>query len=1061
MPVHLHVHSAFSFLDGAAYPEPLAERAAALGYEAMALTDHDNLCGAVRFLKAAKEAGIKPILGAELTVHSPELRAQRVLPIFAPEEQDPAETCHLTLLAATRKGYENLCRLITHGYEIGGRRTPAVPRDLLKEHSDGLIALSGCRRGEISRLILAGRRDAARAAALWYRRVFGERFFIEIQRLLLPYENHLIHALAGISSDLGIPLAAANNVHYLDRTDLPTHDILTCVRTLTKVDQPSAERPLNAEQYLLSPDEFRFRFWDYPEAVAATGRIAAMCDDNTLDISSPDVPTPLICPGGTREFLRKLAFQGAKRRWGRVTREIEARLNHELMVIGHLNCEGYFLVVWDLVREAKSRGIRTSGRGSVVDSAVGHCLGISDIDPIRCNLRFERFMSLERSQMPDIDIDFPRERRDELVRWMQERHGPEHVAGVCMFSTFRGRSALREVGKAMGLPEDEIGLLAKRLRHANADEIEEKMASQPQAIHQQTAAKHYKRLFEMCARVAGLPRMISTHLAGIVVTTKPVYTYTPLQPTAKGVVRIAHFDKDDIEAVGLKTDVLSLPILGAVDQAESACPYESIPDDDAETFRMIRSGEAIGAFELQSPAQRALHTRVGTDSKKDIVDSIALIRPGPGMGGMTENYIRRRLGIEPVTYLHPSLEGPLKHTFGIIVFQEQVIEVACAAANFTPGEADILRKGITHARSRKNMEKLKAGFMEKALANGLSREAAEKVFQCIAGFAGYGFAEGHARAFGEIAYRSSYLLRHHPAHYLAGLLNNQPMGFYPPNTLITQARTRGVMILPLDINESEYFAASTGETIRIGFRQVRGMPEELGRRIHEMAPFEDIRDFCRKCRPPVNTLESLVAAGAFDSLHPNRRALLWQAETAWKSGVADNAADRTRRLLDPWPSPPPLPDFSDIERLSMEYSVLSLNPDCHLVSLLRPKFDSLGLLTTADMVWIPGGQRVKVGGLTICPHTPPTRSGKKVLFFCLEDEFGLIDVTCFEDVYRESGYLAFSEPVVIVEGKLQKRRLGRSLLASRVTRAPRALSRDEAVTSALKLPEPKIHSAAR
>lgn len=1064
MPVHLHVHSAFSFLDGTAYPEPLIERAAALGYEALALTDHNNLCGAVQLVKAAREAGIKPILGTELTLHSPDMRAQRVLPGFASEEeQDPAETCHITLLAATRKGYENLCRLITHGYDIGGRRTPAVPKDLLAEYPDGLIALSGCRRGELSRLVLAGRTDAALQAARWYRNLFKERFFIELQRLLLPHEEHLVRTLAEISEDLGIPLAATNNVHYLERTDLPTHDILTCVRTLTKVDQPHPERPLNAEQFLLSPDELRFRFWDYPEAVAATDRIAAMCESDTLDLSSPDVPTPLICPGEPREFLRKLTFQGAKRRWGRVTRDIEARLNHELMVIARLNCEGYFLVVWDLVREAKARGIRTSGRGSVVDSAVGHCLGISDIDPIGSNLRFERFMSLERSQMPDIDIDFPREERDDLVRWMQERHGPEHVAGVCMFSTFRGRSALRELGKAMGLPEDEIGLLAKRLRHTNADEIEENMASQPQAIHQITSAKLYKRLFEMCARVAGLPRMISTHLAGVVVTTKPVYTYTPLQPTAKGVVRIAHFDKDDIEAVGLKTDILSLPILGAVEQARGACSYETIPNGDEDTFKMIRSGEAIGAFELQSPAQRALHARVGTDSKKDIVDSIALIRPGPGMGGMTENYIRRRLGLEPVTYLHPSLEEPLKHTYGIIIFQEQVIEAACAAAKFTPGEADILRKGITHARSRKNMEKLKCGFMEKALANGLSRDAAEKVFKCIAGFAGYGFAEGHARAFGEIAYRSSYLLQHHPAHYFAGLLNNQPMGFYPPNTLIAQARARGVMILPLDINESDYFAASTDDTIRIGFRQVRGMPEELGRRIHGQAPFEDVRDLCRKCRAPINALESLITAGAFDSLHPNRRALLWQAEIAWRAGQAESKGNGAglKRLLDPWPAPPPLPDFNDIERLSMEYSVMALNPDCHLVSLLRPKFNSLGLMTTADMVWMPGGQKVKVGGLTLCPHTPPTRSGTRVLFFCLEDEFGLIDITCFEDVYRKSGYLAFSEPVVIVEGTLQKRRLGRSILADRVTRVPKTLSRKQAAESVLKLPEPRIHSAAR
>lgn len=1049
MPVHLHVHSAFSFLDGCSYPEEMVQRAAELGYRAIALTDHDNLCGAIRFIQAARDCSVKPILGAEVTIL----------------EDDPRPGCererfHLTLLAATRRGYGNLCRLITQGYEIGGRRTPAVPRQMLAALGDGLIALSGCRQGQVPRLILQGRPDEARQAALWHREVFGERYFIEMQRLYLPHEGRLLGELTRLSRDLDIPVAASGNVHHLNRGDLPVHDILTCVRTLTKVDEAHPARPFNAEQYLMRPEDFCARFADQPEALAATDRIAEMCADDTLDISRPDMPRPAIVEGQPREFLRRLVFEGAARRYGTLTEKVRSRLEHELAIIARLGCEPYFLTVWDIVREARERGIRTSGRGSVVDSAVGHCLNISDIDPIASNLPFERFMSVERSQMPDIDVDFPREQRDELVRWVQERYGKEHVGGVCTFHTFRARSALRELGKAMGLPDDEIGLLAKRLRKANADEIEEAMEKQPQAIHQFTHAKRYTRLFEMCARVAGLPRMISTHLAGIVITDNPILNYTPIQPTAKGVVQIAHFDKDDIEAIGLKTDLLSLPILGAVDQARDACPYESIPDEDEETFRMIRSGEAIGAFELQSPAQRALHTRVRTDSKKDIIDSIALIRPGPGMGGMTENYIRRRLGLESVTYMHPSLEGPLKHTFGIVIFQEQVIEVACAAANFTPGEADILRKMITHARSRQAMDRLKGNFMEKALANGLSRDQAEKVFKCIAGFAGYGFAEGHARAFGEIAYRSSYLLTHHPAHYFAGLLNNQPMGFYPPNTLASQARTRGVRILPLDINTSDWLASSTDDSIRIGFRQVKGLPEILGKAMRSCAPFADIHEFCQRCRPSINSLESLIIGGAFDSIHPNRRALLWQAEMAVRA-AGRNAGGAQKRLLEAWPDPPDMPEFTESQLLSLEYSVTGITAGCHLISLMRPKFDALRLLTTKDLMWMPHGQRVRIGGLTLCPHTPPTRSGKRVLFFCLEDEFGLVDITCFEEVFRESGYLAFREPLVVVEGTLQRRGLGHAVLATRVSIVPKTLSSKRAAEESLKLPEPRINASAR
>ncbi|MCC6484709.1 MAG: DNA polymerase III subunit alpha [Armatimonadetes bacterium] len=1051
MSVHLHVHSAFSFLDGCSYPEAIVKRAGEYGYEAIALTDHDNLCGAIRFVKAAREAGIKPILGAELSLQS-----------RANEQAGPN---HITLLAATSHGYQNLCRLITLGYEYGGRRTPATPAERLFEHSQGLIALSGCRKGEISRLLLEGRRIEARQTALEYRRIFGDRFFIELQRLFLPHERRLLSDLCALADELKIPVAATNNVHYLDRDDLPTHDILTCCRTLTKVDEPHPLRPLNAEQFLLPPQLFYNRFRTRLDALTNTDRIAATCDDNVLDMARPDIPTPAICEGTPAQFLRKLTYQGARQRYGKLTPVIEARLNHELRIIGRLRCESYFLVVWDIVREAKLRGIRTSGRGSVVDCAVGHCLGISDIDPIGANLRFERFMSLERSQMPDIDIDFPREQRDELVTWVQERYGVDHVGAVCTFSTFRARSALREIGKAMELPEDEIGLLARRLRSTNADEIAEQMEKQPQAARQRTSAKRYEHLFAMCARVAGLPRMISTHLCGIVITTHPILNYTPLQPTAKGIARIAHFDKDDIEYVGLKMDLLSLPILEAVDQAKPVCRFESIPHNDPTTFEMIRSGQAVGAFELQSPAQRALHVRVKTDSMKDIIDSIALIRPGPGMGGMVDTYIRRKLGLEPVEYMHPALEEPLKHTFGVIIFQEQVIEVACAAAKLTPGEADILRKMITHARSKKAMEELRGNFIRKALANGVERDTAEKVFKCVAGFAGYGFAEGHARAFGEIAYKSAYLLNHHPAHYLAGLLNNQPMGFYPPNTIVSQARNRGILILPLDINESHYLATSTDDAIRIGFRQARGLSDTLGRRIHSEAPFNDIRDFCERCHPAMNELEALIIAGAFDSLHPHRRALLWQSEAISKLAQRKE----TLRLLDIEPDSilpgqgtvEAFPDFTEAERLSMEYSVLGLNPNCHLVSLLRPKLDSYGLLTTADLAWIPGGQKVRVGGLTICPHTPPTKSGTRVLFFCLEDEFGLIDVTCFEDIYRSSGYLAFSEPVVIVEGTLQKRNLGRALLADRIMRVPQTLSREAAVEKVFSLSEPKTHSIAR
>ena len=1051
MPTLLHVHSAFSFLDGCAYPEALVERAAEAGYQALALTDHDNLCGAVRFVRAAREAGLRPILGAEVTIAT---------------AQD-APHSHLTLLAMSPHGYENLCRLITAGYAEGGRRTPVAPWHVVTEHSADLIALSGCsRRGEIPRLVRQGRLDDAIQAARRYREVFGSRFYVEVQRQMLPGAQLLTAGLLEICRALQIPPVASMDVHYLRREDMPTHDLLTCVRTLCKVDEPHPERPFNAEAYLPTLEEFRSRFQDLPEALAATDCIAGMCEDGVLDLTRPDMPTPAILEGTPREFLRRLTLQGARRRYGKITPRIQQRLEHELDIIGRLGCENYFLTVWDIVREARARGIRTSGRGSVVDSAVGHCLGISDIDPIGNNLLFERFLSPERSQMPDIDIDFPREARDEIVRWVQERYGAEHVCGVCMFSTFRARSALRELGKAMGLPPGEVGLLARRLRHTNADEIEEAMRTQPQAIHQPTAAKRYLRLFQMCARVAGLPRMISTHLAGVVITSRPILAYTPLQPTAKGVIPIAHCDKDDIELWGLKTDLLSLPILGAVDQAAADCPYESIPEEDPETMAMIRAGDTIGVFELQSPAQRSLHARLGTRTQKDIIDTIAIIRPGPMLGGMVQHYVNRRLGQEKVEYLHPSLEPVLQHTYGVMIFQEQVLEVAKLATHMTAGEADILRKAIGHARSKDVMDKLRADFIARALANGLDASAAGQIFRAVAGFAtGYGFAEGHARAFASIAYKSAYLLRHHPAHYIAGVLNHQPMGCYPPSTLVSQARTRGVIILPLDINSSQWLATSTEETIRIGFRQVKGMPEDLGRRIATQAPYSGLRDFVCRCHPPVNVLEALILGGAFDAVRLNRRALLWQAEAAVRAAHRQQGADAaqmTIRGVDVWPDPPELPDFTDTERLSLEHSVLGLTTSCHLISLLRSRFDAQGLMTTQDLMWLPGGQHVRIGGLTLCPHTPPTQSGRTVLFACLEDEFGIVDLVIFEEVYRNhGGYLVFREPVIIVEGRLQKRGSGRCIVVDCVRVPPHTMSPDRAAEALPSLPEPRINASAR
>ncbi|MEW6107267.1 MAG: DNA polymerase III subunit alpha, partial [Bacillota bacterium] len=623
-------------------------------------------------------------------------------------------------------------------------------------------------------------------------------------------------------------------------------------------------------------------FRRYPEAIAAAGEIADRCSPGLL-LDQRLFPT-FVPPEGTgtsAEYLRHLVYEGASSRYGTITPAIRSRLDHELDVICTLGYEDYFLMVWDVVNFARQKGIRFAGRGSAADSAVAYCLFITSVDPIARGLLFERFLSLERAQKPDIDIDFDARRRDEVRDYLQRKYGPERVATVCTFNTFQARSAVRDVGKAMGLPPGDIDRLAKRLPHMCADEIRAAFERYPELRESGISVEKYSRLFDVCQALAGVPRHIGTHLGGVVASRVPLVRVTPLQMAARGVV-ITQFDKDDVEEVGLiKLDLLSLRMLAAVEDSVrlSGVDYQHIPLDDEATYEMLNAGETIGAFQLESPAQRALQGRLGASTIEDIVASVALIRPGPVQGNMVEPFVARRRGLEDVTYVHPSLERILKKTYGVVLYQEQVIEIATAIAGFTPGESDRLRKVMTHYRSRAEMDEIGKEFVRKAMEHGAPREVAETVLSYIVAYAGYGFCEAHAAAFADTAYKTSYLLRHFPAEFYAAILNNQPMGFYPPNTICVEARRRGVRILPVDINRSaERFTVEDG-AIRVGLLRVRGMSEETAARIvASRGPlgYASVEDFFARVPVDRDLLENLVLCGAFDSLCPNRRAALWK-----------------------------------------------------------------------------------------------------------------------------------------------------------------------------------------
>ena len=999
MFVHLHVHSPFSFLDGASPLGDILEQAAEWEMPAIALTDHNNVSGAVEFQKKALALGIKPIQGAEITTE---------------------DGSHLTLLAENKEGYKSLCRLLTAGYASNQKRLCRVPWQALKDNAQGLIALSGCHHSGISQAIL--RKDYLRAKmeALRLVEVFGaDQVYLEMINSFLPFTKHLLAQIFKLHQELKIPLVATNNVHYLHKENFPIHDLLVCTRTQTKLSELHPERPLNGENYFASTQEMKERFVAFPEAIQNTLEIAQRCTV-ALDLGQNLFPRyfPNDQPETAMQLLTELTWTGANKRYKTITPALRDRIEHELNIIERLDVADYFLAVWDLVQYAQKQNIRYAGRGSAADSVVVYCLEITNVDAFSRGLLFERFLSLERAQKPDIDIDFDARYRDQVAEYVYQRYGAERVASVCMFQTYHARSALRDLGKALGYSTEELGRLTKNITSIPADGISALLNRLPELKSHPLHQKKYAKLLDYCAAITGFPRQIGTHLGGLVISGYPLTNVTPLQPSAKGVL-ITQFDKHTIEDLGLiKIDLLSLRTLSAVSNVVQETPdlnYNNIPTNDQATFTRLQQGETVGVFQLESPAQRSLQSRLQADRFEDLVASVALIRPGPIKGNMVDPFIARRHGEEAITYIHPKLEEILAPTYGVVLYQEQVIEIATKIAGFTPGEADRLRKVMTKFRSQAEMESIGENFIAKAIARGVDQETAEVVFSYIVGYAGYGFCEAHAAAFADTAYRTAYLLEHYPAQFYAALLNHQPIGFYPPNTLCVQARNRGITILPLHINDSDSEFSGDENAIRIGLKQVKGMEKgflEVIAQAKGEAPFRSVHDFVYRTNVAKDITENLILAGAFDWYSPNRRALLWDLPKYYQNKQGS-------LFLETPPSNRQVQDFHPFDRWLREYAVLGLSACQHVMDFFRPKLPKK-VLTSKEVAKRTEGT-VQVAGLVIRPHRPPTRSGKTVVFLTLEDEFGLIDVTIFESVYKKYGKIIYNQPLLLVTGEVSRR----------------------------------------
>jgi error-prone DNA polymerase len=1049
----LHAHSNFSFLDGASHIEELVLRARELGYETLALTDHDGLHGAMEFAQCAKAWGLRPITGAEITLSN----------------SDGQTGHHLTLLCETQRGYANLCRLLTHAHLDHERGKPCVEPEALARHTEGLIALSGCRHGEISSLVAEGRYREAEAAARRYAQWFAQtgarrggrgNFFVELQSNLVYGDSRRNHTLAELAEHLGLGVVATGNVHYHARERHRLQDVLVAIKNRTTLDASHRQRRENSEYYLKPPAEMAGLFRQYPDAITNTLRIAERCTfdlTRDLDYRFPDCPVP---DSETPEsFLRKLCQQEAARRYPRLTLKVEERLEQELALVQRHGLSGFFLIHREILQLSQSvaeeirgrphQGPPGRGRGSSVGSIICYLIGLSHIDPIANDLFLGRFLNEEMASVPDIDLDFPRDIREKLMLRVYEHFGHENVGLTATFPTYRIRSAVREVGKALGLPAAELDRLAKASEGGSTKDIREEMG-RLKHYREKLSASGWQHLAALSEQIAGFPRHISQHVGGMVISSRPLVELVPMEQSAMEGRVLIQWDKDSVDdARMIKIDFLALGMLSAVDESldlieqhrGKRIDLSRIDFQDERVYDSICAADTMGVFQIESRAQMQTLPRVRPRSLDDLTVQVAIIRPGPIVGGSVNPYINRRMGKEPVAFDHPSLEPALGETLGVILYQEQVLQVAMALAGFSAGQAESLRRAMSRKRSREAIEQLKQQFIVGCLERCVPRHTAEAVFLKIAGFAAFGFPKAHAAAFGLLAYQTAWLRSYYPAESLCALFNAQPMGFYAPHVLVNDGKRHGVEVLPPDINLSganctledslgvaggeplstNHYPLITNSAVRIGLRYVKGLSEDTAREVENerrRANFRSLFDFLERTKLKREPIENLIACGAFDGFGLERRELIWQLGLIFRP-EGRNAQQRQLALSLPTDQDMVhLPSMSDWDRMFANYAILGLSPNQHPMTFLRPRLHE-GVVTSRMIGSLPDGTALEVAGLVVCRQRPGTAKG--FVFLVLEDEFGLVNVIVKPDLYERRRALVRSEPFVTVRGQLQRR----------------------------------------
>ncbi|HET9722941.1 MAG TPA: DNA polymerase III subunit alpha [Actinomycetota bacterium] len=1017
--VHLDVRSFFSLKEGAFSPEDLARRAADLGMPAVALTDRDGLYGAARFVDACQKQGVKPILGASLTT--------------GPDTS-------VSLLARDGAGYANLCRLITDAHMVGERGEPSVTAEQVCAHAGGLVVLLGP-SSSVGRLAVAGRLDAARSALSPFRDAFGDRLHVAVEQRLEPGSRDEIRALLRLADRVGVRAVATNPVRYLVPEDAFLADALECMRRIVPINRHNVSR-VNAEGWLKSARDMRWLFEERPDLASATLDIAESCtfDLGLRRMHLPEFPTP--AGRSASSVLAERCWRGLERREMKPTRAVRERLDHELAMIHRLGFSAYFLTVAGIVDDIRAMGIRCACRGSAAGSLVCYLTGISDVDAVRHDLAFERFLNPMREELPDIDIDVESARREDVYDMVLSRHGDERTACVAMVDTYRVRAAVREVGKALGLPEPEVDTIAKAFPHIRADDLRVAIERLPELAGQNLDAGQLETLFTVAERLNGFPRHLALHPSGIVLSNDELVTRVPLERSYQG-YRMIQADKDDVELLGyLKLDVLGVRMLSAMRHCldeiarttDEKVDLERIPIDDEPTFELIRASDTLGCFQIESPGQRELLQKLQPTRWEDLIVDISLFRPGPVKSDMINPYLRRRGGMEAPTYAHPSLRPALRETFGVIVYHEQVMRTLAAVAGYDLTYADHVRR---HLDDEDLLTGFKQDFLERATERGVPADVAERTWNDIAEFASFGFCKAHAAAFAVPTYQSAWLKTHYPAQFLAGVLTHDP-GMYPRRLILEDARAHAIQILPLDVNRSEpeyvveavpptsagpgTVTTQTRHGIRLALKDVHGISDAEIRSILQaraQRPFRDVGDFLRRTSVSRPVVESLTHAGAFDGLGAGTRrdrlytAMTAQSEREGEQMALDLAGPPEQLALS-------LPEYSDAERVRAELEVVGLDASRHLVSFFEPALTDLGVVRAKDLWRQRTGARVMVAGVKVASQTPAIRSGQRIIFLTLDDATGPVDVTVFESVQPKVAKTVFHSYVLVVRGQVRR-----------------------------------------